>query len=172
MSYNALVKYGISEESAQYRIHVCVHVKQIYVYERTDVLPIIDNYPDRSAFTDKVLTAKGKIIPITEIPELQTVGIPEDYLNEFPITRNDSTSNKGNNAVFIAKKALISGLIRLKLYSEIIDDKTLQIEGADIIITNKIIIQVKCDYYGGDKRLGGTGNLFIQTHERNLYMNY
>jgi hypothetical protein len=45
-----------------------------------------------------------------------------------------------------------------------------QIDGDDIVVltgANRVHIQVKCDYPGGDKALGGTGNLYLQVAERN-----
>ena len=45
-------------------------------------------------------------------------------------------------------------------------DKSEQIFGSDLSAKN-IIFQVKCDIKGGHKEGGGSGNLFIQTAERN-----
>ena len=37
----------------------------------------------------------------------------------------------------------------------------------DLLVTASLRIQVKCDYRGGPRELGGSGNLFLQTHECN-----
>jgi len=53
-----------------------------------------------------------------------------------------------------------------------INERMMQISGIDVTMQDNMKIQVKMDYNGGDKRLGGTGNLYLQTAECNPYRRY
>lgn len=67
----------------------------------------------------------------------------------------------------IVGQMLSGGHFPLPVTPEIITSTKLQYEGLDIIIGLGARIQVKCDFAGGERALGGTGNLFIQTQECN-----
>ena len=51
----------------------------------------------------------------------------------------------------------------------IVKEMDLQINGVDIVINMNTKIQVKCDYRGGPKAYGGTGNLYLQVRECNPF---
>jgi hypothetical protein len=48
----------------------------------------------------------------------------------------------------------------------------MQFEGLDIVVATRVRIQVKLDFRGGERELGGTGNLFLQTAECNPTRSY
>ena len=93
-----------------------------------------------------------------------TIGLPP--LNKKYSFCSD-TSIKGQWAVDIVKHSLKLGMVPFKFKVDEITDKDLQIKGKDIIAVNSFSIQVKCDWSAGPKEKGGTGNLYIQTHECN-----
>jgi hypothetical protein len=47
-----------------------------------------------------------------------------------------------------------------------VDDWEFQVRGVDLVLARRVTIQVKCDYNAGN---AGTGNLYIQTKECNLF---
>jgi hypothetical protein len=83
------------------------------------------------------------------------------------------TSDKGRKAVELVAAMIRNGLFPLPYAVGQLDSdpaKDMQINGDDIIVdlgANRVHIQVKCDFRGGDKALGGTGNLYLQVAERN-----
>jgi hypothetical protein len=60
-------------------------------------------------------------------------------------------------------------MIALRADGNVISSKSMQIDGSDIVVSNRVHIQVKCDFDAGQKLLGGTGNLFIQESECNPF---
>ena len=82
---------------------------------------------------------------------------------------NDTTSRKGELATRLTKKLIEMGELRLKLNPVEINDLDMQISGTDILIRADIKIQVKCDFNGGSKEFGGTGNLFLQIADCNPF---
>jgi hypothetical protein len=98
--------------------------------------------------------------------------IPPVLLSAIDCHRHESTSEKGKKAICIVQYMLWEGLIPLKLQTAEIDCKDLQLVGEDIIINQRITLQVKCDYRCGAQDRGGTGNLYLQTEERNVFGYY
>ena len=171
MGNTALVQYGILEEKSDYRAHVCIAAMTAYVFPTEEGRRAIEggNHRTARAYQGDHVTAEGLLVPPDDINECQAVGIPEHWLVSLNFSESDSTTDKGEKAVKVVKGMLKKGMIALPLVANQIDDKDMQIEGVDIIVTGRVRIQVKCDYRGGDRRLGGTGNLFLQTKECNPY---
>lgn len=96
----------------------------------------------------------------------------QDVYAKYRIARTMTTSTKGLLATNIVVALLRRNLIALPFSIDVTDDKALQISGTDILIHSKVRLQVKCDFNAGDRRLGGTGNLFLQTEECNPYRLY
>ncbi len=69
----------------------------------------------------------------------------------------------------ITKRLLKCGLISVPINIVEINDEQMQVNGTDIYVSAKIKIQVKCDYNAGHIEYGGTGNLFLQISECNLF---
>ena len=98
------------------------------------------------------------------------IPIPEDVLASIPIPRYKCGTNvKGLQALRIVKEMLRRGLIPISMGVTVVSDMEMQIAGTDIIVTAHARIQVKCDYMAGPESLGGSGNLYLQTHECNPF---
>lgn len=170
-----LVNYGIKNEQSDLRVHVCIKAKRIYMYETQKGVDMIktNNYRKVSATQPGVdcITSYGYIIPPDDLDAI-CVTIPSDMLLYLPIQEDEPTSDKGYKASTYVKYMIESGIIPFKLRAKEITNYNMQISGVDIVVSLSKKIQVKCDYAGGHKEFGGTGNLFLQTQEINpLNMN-
>ncbi len=167
-----LVEYGILQEKSDIRAHVAPITKIIFVFKTIEVQNFIklygDNIPKCSAKQKNVtgITAIGYIIPWNDIPEIITV-----TYNKFEwwkcFKQEMSTSRKGDLAVKVVEMLMRDGKFPLWINPK--EAKTIQIDinGTDLTIDGKWSVQVKCDFNAGPKDKGGTGNLFLQTYERN-----
>lgn len=166
-----LIPYGIQEELSDVRAHVCVVIQRVYVYPTQAVRDLLNriHFPKGKAFQNGQLTAEGYLVPPAKIPRIRQFELPDHYWHSCPIRQEMSTSEKGRLAVRLVRMGLDDLRITLPIQPRVIDDLDLQIEGVDIIATLDARIQVKCDFDGGPKSLGGSGNLFIQTAEANPY---
>lgn len=61
------------------------------------------------------------------------------------------------------------GFIPIPLHGTVITSHDMQVSGLDMIVAGKARLQVKCDFYGGEKRFNPncTGNLYLQVAELN-----
>ena len=168
-----LVEYGIHTEKSDLRAHVCVIAEHVFVYPTIEGVGIAETgkYPHvtvpsfiNGKFVD---TARGYLVPPKEIPKCRTIPIPQDILTNARFENRDNTAVKGEKAVHVVQQLIRHGLFPIDIKPEIVQDAEMQIEGTDILVDMQVRIQVKCDYRGGPKSFGGTGNLFLQTHECN-----
>lgn len=166
-----LVEYGIQTERSDLRAHVCVVAKALYVYPTAAGVLCANNprYREVEVPTRTLITARGRLVPPTAIAGCMFVPIPAGALAHADIRRTDTTATKGRKATGMVAALMRDGFFPAILVPQIITATGLQYEGVDIVATANICIQVKCDYDGGDKSLGGTGNLFLQTAECNPY---
>ena len=168
-----LVNYGIFTEESDYRIHVCARVKKAYCYPTIPMQEMLRfngaNFQKKAAYQGSLKTAEGLVVPINFIPELQEIDIPELLVVRHRFFEDESTTAKGQKAVKIATALLEGGLVKVAVSVQEIHDLELQIKGHDtqVIVNSGIVFQIKCDMKGGSKKHGGTGNLFVQTHECN-----
>lgn len=169
-----LIPYGIDDEQTDVRVHVCVVARRIYVFATKEARELLNNraYPKVPAFQDGRQTATGYLVPPKDIPGCRQFELPDLYWQTYPIRREMPTSEKGDRATQLVKLGLSGARIALPLQSRLIEDFNLQIEGVDIIAHLDARIQVKCDFDGGSKAYGGTGNLFIQIAEANPNKHY
>lgn len=171
----SLTEYGIQNENSICRAHVCPLAKTVYTYNTRLALAHVQNhtYPVRPAYQDvngqRILTAKGYIVPVMDIPMIRKNRIWDDVWGTYPIQRQDSTSYKGQQALLIVQTGLQLGLIALPTMGDEVNDLNSQIAGRDIVVHRGVSIQVKCDYLGGEKHLHSycTGNLYLQIAECN-----
>ena len=174
MGNRQLVRYGILDEKTDYRIHVGVEAKIIYIFPtaagreavesgRYKMIPV-----HRQINGEKIQTARGCRVPPVHIEGLRQVPIPDDIIARFPISRADGTSAKGRNAEAIVRAMISENLLLVPMRAVTnIDDPQAQIRGEDIKMTPPSI-QVKCDYLAGRILSDGTmDGLFMQTHECN-----
>lgn len=167
---NGLYDYGIQTESSDVRVHVCVIAQRVYIY-RTAVchdLVALRGHEQRGAKIDGQLSATGYLVPPENIPGCRSYLIPPDLITSANLRLTDSELRKGEKAAEIAKQMLRRGLMVVPLDVEDIPENTIQqVSGIDLHV-RPVRLQVKCDYRGGERKHGGTGNLFIQTAERRV----
>jgi len=173
-STSGLFDYGIQNEESHIRAHVCPMVKRVYVYPTEQGIQALTKGPEALGYQPGVdgPTANGRLIKPFDIEKCVGLEINKRAWESVGFDGEDSTTEKGRKAV-----KLVAGMIRAGLFplpaGVIIDpniSKAIQIKGDDIYVwTQKscVKIQVKCDFPGGDKNLGGTGHLYLQTAERN-----
>jgi hypothetical protein len=172
-----LFDYGIQNEQSDIRAHVCPLVRRVYVYPTVEGRRAIESgqWPRRSAFQRGVVghTAEGYCVPPFAIRRCVSVEVRTEAWPAMDFQESDSTSAKGEKAVRMVAEMIRSGIFPLPYTAGTLDtdpERALQIRGDDIIVdlgVNRVHVQVKCDYRGGDMALGGTGNLYLQVAERN-----
>jgi len=172
-----LYDYGIQNERSDIRAHVCPRVQRLYVFPTVEGQKAVASgaWPIRPAYQNGVVgpTAIGYLVPPFAIKKCISLEVNPAAWVTINLQESDDTSLKGKKAVELVKQMILSGMFPLP-YSlkEVNADltKTIQINGDDIIVNlgaHQVHIQVKCDFGGGDPRLGGTGNLYLQVAERN-----
>lgn len=169
-----LTQYGIQNEKSHIRCHVCPASKSVYVYQTQAALEAIKNtsYKKVEVKTDGIVTAQGLLVPAGDISDVRRIPIADDIWEKLDIKSTDSTSSKGRKAQDLVTKLIKRGRFPFWLSPIPITNLKLQYEGVDLMVVAKKRIQVKCDLSGGDRKYGGSGNLFLQTAEKNLYKQY
>ena len=169
-----LVDYGIQSEGSHYRAHVAYVAQRVYVFPTASGKKAIDRgvYERAQAKTQGIVTAEGYKVPTSHIDGLSEVFIPLSVYRQFKIEAWMPTGEKGRLATYIVATMMKDSLIPLPVVVDFTDDRALQIKGTDIIVGTSLHVQVKLDYYAGDKRSGGTGNLFLQVAECNPFRQY
>jgi len=166
-----LVEYGIQNDKSDYHAHVGCIVRKAFVFKTAEAHGLIlsNRYALKSVSLDgAIVTARGYAVPLSHL-KIQSVIIPPSIWDRNTICKTDSTDVKGLRAVAMVRWLLTNGRIALPLQSDIINDISLQIDGHDIVISNTLRMQIKCDFVAGEKTDGGSGNIFIQTMECNPY---
>jgi hypothetical protein len=171
ISNKNLVAYGIQQDRSDLRAHVCFVAGVLYVYTTKAGQACVKQnvFPQCPVRTNNIITARGYLVPPGKITGCYRVDIPDELLAKHAISKRDTTTAKGRKAVAIVMDMLADALFPLPLNSSAIEDIKLQYEGLDVLIAANIRIQVKCDYEGGEKHIGGTGNLFLQIAECNPF---
>ncbi len=169
-----LVSYGIQTERSDLRAHVCILARALYVYPtRCGVACLGDpRWPERSVRTGSIVTATGRLVPPAAINECMRVDIPDDLIIHANIQETQGTTEKGTRAMHLVASMIRAALFPFPLDPTIVTDTSMQFEGLDIVVSTRVRIQVKLDFRGGEKSLGGTGNLFLQTAECNPTRSY
>lgn len=164
-----LFEHGIQNENSDVRAHVCPMAKTVYVFRTKFALPIMEKFREGRASQPGVngqITGVGRCVPVDAIPDVRKLAYrSRPWWDEF--VPNLSTSVKGKLAIAVVIELLRLGRFPLWIYDGQESDSTkLQILGTDLLVYHKSRIQVKCDLAGG-VGIGCTGNLFLQTAERN-----
>ena len=121
-------------------------------------------YPHRPAYQPGVqgITALGFCVPIADVA-MRFILESERY--NWPLDFGSMTlARKGDAAVDVVLAAIKANRFPLWVCGIVTHDKELDISGTDITVRATRRIQVKCDEKAWS---GGSGNLYIQTHERN-----
>lgn len=172
----AMIDYGIQNEESDIRAHVCPVVQRVYVYptacgrEAMSCGELKHGYQPGVSFA----TGKGFCVPPFQIRRCVALVVNPEVWIRAAFDKKESTTIKGEKAVFLVAGMIRNGLFPLPLAGIADADisRDLQIKGDDIrvwVANQCVHIQVKCDFNGGEKHLGGTGNLFLQTAEINLF---
>jgi len=171
MGRRDLVDYGIQNDQSDYRAHVCFKVKEAYVFPTKSGLLAVQSgrHGTRTAGQPGIpyKTAAGCPVPWNEIEGCVAIEIASDIIQSIKPERQDSTSIKGRKAIQTIQEMVKRGLIPMPTWADEEDTHEAQLKGTDLIVTANATIQVKCDFLGGSKSRGGTGNLFLQTQECN-----
>lgn len=176
----SLVNYGIQTEKSHIRVHVCPIARCVYVYPTISGLKAISTgkYPLIYAYQTghENPTARGYLVPPDNIACCIEIVLNNNTWEFFDFREEESVINKGEKAVRLVKGMIKKGLLPFPAIPKIIKNQSMQINGIDILIQstkqNNVHIQVKCDFKGGDKNRGGTGNLFLQIQEANPKKQY
>lgn len=164
-----LFAYGIADEQSDIRAHVCVQVRRIYVYATEDMKALLKRrtYPEKSAEQDSVITARGYLVPPFDIPTCREFQLPPALWEKYRITLDMPPDVRGRIAERLVYVTMREAIVAIPLQTKTVADRVLQQQGHDIAVRFSGSVQVKCDYRGGRRDLGGTGNLFIQIAELN-----
>jgi len=167
---DGLYKYGIEEEQSDIRAHVSFVGRCVTVFRTADMLALVSahNYRETTATQEGVEgpTAKGVLVPIDDI-EPKYILTSDKFPWDKYTTDTTDTGIKGHNAITVVTAAIKANKFPMWVCGIVETDKEIDIQGTDIVVNARRRIQVKCDWRGCPREQGGTGNLFIQTHERN-----
>lgn len=172
-----LVEFGIQNEKSHLRAHVCPVVQRVYVYPTAYGIDAMEGHRCVYGYQDGVSTptARGYLVPPFDIQNCVSLAFNPRAWSAVDFTDKDSLTEKGRKATRLILAMIERGLFPLPALAEEVTDYELQVEGQDIYISSTaiecddVVIQVKCDYEGGEKSLGGTGNLFLQIAECNPF---
>jgi len=177
MGKRDLVRYGIQNEHSHIRVHVCPRARRVYVYPTIRGIEAIESGKHRRVYGTQsgvsFATSEGYLVPPFEIRECVSLSINPNVWRHMNFNESDDTSTKGGKAESMIVQMLKRGMLPIPAIGENIADADMQISGCDIYIKpnalrkQEIVIQVKCDYPGGESEYGGTGNLFLQIAECN-----
>jgi hypothetical protein len=166
-----LHEYGIITEQSDIRAHVGVANKTIYAFKTRSGVEAIETHKPQTAFASQPgvnhATAEGWLVKPTMISGLQRLKYLS-WAHWGAFTESMTTSQKGDHAVKCVLDCLSIGRFPLWVNGSESNDRGVQIAGTDIVLTMNHRIQVKCDWYAGEKPLG-TGNLFLQKAECNPF---
>jgi hypothetical protein len=167
---SGLYKYGIEEEQSDIRAHVSFIGRCVTVFRTADILALVsaNAYRETTATQQGVSgpTAKGVLVPIADIEPKYILTSDKCPWQKFNAEKTDLAA-LGRNAVAVVKAAIKANKFPMWVCGIVETDKEIDIQGTDIVVNARRRIQVKCDWGACPKEDGGTGNLFIQTHERN-----
>ncbi len=171
MGESKLREHGLKQEGSDLRIHICAKVMKAYLFPTARGIDAINSglYPEYSAGQEGVnfSTARGFCVPPGDISGCVAYPIPENILIRYPIEYSFSCKKKGKVAVSIARVMLRQGLIRFPTLPQKIMSGDIKMEKTGTMHIGNCKIRIKCDFNGGDRSLGGTGSLFLQTAEAN-----
>jgi len=166
-----LVEHGIFTEQCHLRAHVCVVAGKVYMYTpengkkaiATGIFQTRRTYPKYAGYQ---ATADGYIVPPSSIPFVQIYEVPL-LIVSASFSPSDNPTIKGRKAENVVFTMAQLGFFCPPHNPEIVTDKERQYLGVDLIVCGAFGVQVKCDYNGGEHPQA-TGNLYLQTAERNI----
>ena len=105
MGNTDLVSYGIFQEEADIRAHVCVNASSVYVYKRESCVEVVSSglYRQVPVYTGNIKTAMGFLVPPDEIKECVRIPVMYKVMEFVKFDKDLSTSQKGAKAVALVK---------------------------------------------------------------------
>lgn len=176
MGRSSLIEYGIASEGSDIRAHVTIPGRQIVVFRTADMKALVEanNWPRVGASQPGVngrTTGIGHLVPITAIEPVCIIRSAACPWHKWSHWMRMDTDEKGRVAVSIVKAAIRANKFPFWVCACGVG-VDLDIRGTDIYVNTDRKIQVKHDGKAYPKELGGSGNLFIQTHECNPRRKY
>lgn len=163
MNSPTLHEHGIDADHSDYRAHVCFAEGMIYLYATTDMreLLLTRDYPIFES-----ATSRGYLVPVDDVPNCQRIPVPVKWRTNLStrVTEESSTTTKRQWSEMLVQRMLERGYVSLPLTATCVNSRDGQLAGHDLRVSLDCSIQVKCDWNGG---ANGTGNLYIETAERN-----
>lgn len=175
-----LYESGIQTENSDIRCHVSPVTRLAFIFRTAELLKLdLSKYREAFGYQPGVrgVTGKGRLVPLRDIPDLRVVQWwVEPWWAGWP-PKDGGTSEKGSRAVDVASRLMHAGRFPV-WFSTAVDSARIEVQrgGTDILLWGKWRVQVKADYDAGPKDgplvekypvCRGSGNLFIQTAERN-----
>ncbi len=159
---------------------MCYQIGYLYVFPTQELVKAIDRNKGKlqrrsiSRNSDDIVTAAGFLVPPAIIRRVRAHKIDKSIPRPH---RREPNSVKARAAEALASKMIQEGTIYIASISdnptvEFVEDKREQSRGVDFIVDSEVVVQVKCDYSGGHKSMGGTGSLFVEDFECNPYQSY
>jgi len=165
-----LHEYGIADEQSDIRAHVSLPGRRVTVYSTDDMVTLTDSNDYRSATATQpgvdFDTAKGVLVPIADIHP-RYVLLSDSFPWDKWIHGEMGCKAKGDFAVLCVRAAIVANRFPLWVCGVVTEDREIDIQGTDIVVAASRRIQVKYDAPSYPRENGGSGNLFIQTHECN-----
>lgn len=158
-----MTAHGINADLSDFRIHVCPISTKMYLFPTSKGREAAD----RCGAEHFGETSRGKKVPVQNIEWVRWIAVDRSDWAAADIRETDREDIRGKKAEVLVLKYLREGRIGVPLNSYVVSDVSNQFRGVDIKTeAAEFTIQVKCDYRGGIGN-GATGNLYIETHERN-----
>ena len=165
-----LFEHGIAQEVSDIRAHVSYAAKMAYIFQTHCGQNAAVEWEHQSTFAGQPgvngYTSRGIKVPWVQIEGIREISIA-DLTRFTDFTPRMSTSQKGQWAQDMCCQLLNQGRFPFWFEGSLIDNRELQIQGMDIVVNVQTRIQVKCDARCGRREFGGTGNIYIETHECN-----
>lgn len=165
MGNSVLVRHGIQTELSDYRLHISFAYAKAYFFPTEAGRIALEaglGEPFKATQPGvNIITGTGRRVMWTDIEDCHEIPFSPIWLARVQCKTNDSPSSKGQKAVKIARWLLLDGAVPLPITITEVTDKEIQIRGMDLMVTARVRIQVKCDYWA--KKFG----LALQTHECN-----
>ena len=181
---DGLVPHGIYQVHADLQAHVCMRAEMVYWFPVQELLRAIDLWKEQRGrrgrrrherpppllremrvrvSIDGVerVTARGLLVPVDRIPMLSETPISPKFLSVTDELEPEGTSEKGQLAVDAIVATFKGDVVVFP------EGHRNQLLGIDLTV-NGVTIEAKYDLPGGRESHGGSGHLFVQTHEINL----
>lgn len=162
-----LVDYGIQNEQADYRAHVCPMAAAVYLFPVDGALIAcqLEGIKQRPVFVNGQQTATGFLVPPRLIPGMRRIEVTPLEWRGAGLEYGQTTDEKGRRGEELFRRLCLNrGLFRWPVRPT---TRAEQLAGIDLIDADGVRIQVKVDYHGGEG-YNTSGNLFLQTAERRL----